>query len=164
MLTSFHGNTGVATIQISYIGLIPFLTEIQAVSIACVFGGVISILSHWIFDCMNENKYKGFKKEEYLNLGLLMLLGIGSLFYTWLLIPIMVVGWSGGNGFDLWDKILLLSEVFPSKFKRREDIPCHKIKPLYNLTKKQTQYCNRGSLIVVILLSIIIIIISTNNI
>lgn len=102
-------------------------------------GFVAATISHdWLDRLFGEHGYGSLSKT-------LAWEGIPLLVFAlsaWLSGPlwwVFAIGWLGGNLFDLIDKKLGLSILFPSKFPATTYIPCHKVKPRWKLSLKATQ-------------------------
>ena len=147
MYTNVHATVGTAIVLSTYA-----VTKSEPIAIA--LGGALAFLSHDPLDLIGEKNYgskKNFFIFELSALAIFIIAAIAS--GKWML---FAAGWIGGNGMDLIDKKGGLSLINPNKYPYGTFFKCHRRKPKYNITLKQTQLFTIISVIVVIILSLIL--------
>ena len=147
MYTNIHATVGTAIVLSTYA-----VTKSEPIAIA--LGGALAFLSHDPVDLLGEKNY-GSKKNlilfELSALIIFVMAAFGS--GKWML---FAAGWIGGNLMDLIDKKGGLSIINLNKYPYGTFFRCHRRKPKYNLTLKQTKLSTIASIIVIIILSSIL--------
>ena len=130
MYSNVHGTVG----TICVVGTYKLTNDL---TLSYTLGVLLGILSHDLFDRLNEYPYGGLKNT------LLWELIPFSIFVSLAFLSdntlLYLIGWISGNLMDLIDKKGGLSVLFPGKYPATYLFKCHRRTPDINFTLNQTK-------------------------
>lgn len=147
MYSAVHGAIGVAVVGVTYL-----FTQNEV--IAMTVGSILAFLAHDPTDRLGEKGYGNIKSTLFYEIPpyLIMLLGGWLSGFFWL----FLIGYIAGNGIDLIDKKMYLSVFNPKKYPVTYHFKCHRRKPNFQLTLKQTKLAAYLSCILIIAIALLI--------
>jgi hypothetical protein len=165
MYSNVHGSIGIVAVVSSDILARNFFTDNIFIRLAIItLGVIVAFLLHDPTDILGEKGYGGLKKTLWYEVPpflLMLALAGATAFYAeqwWYYLSLYIIGWTAGNGMDLWDKKGYFSIYDPRRYPATHFFYCHRRDAGQQIpfTLQQTKNATYISSIAVIILTILL--------